>query len=119
MNKKTLVLGASENPARYSHFAVNRLIANGHEVYALGGRIGNIGEVEIHTEIPDESFDTVTLYLSAKNQEKYYDYLEQNPPRRIIFNPGAENPELEERLRDKDVEVIEACTLIMLGTGQY
>src|ERR1041384_6881966 len=94
--KKTLLLGASLKDYRISHEAVNRLTRYGHPVTAVGLREGKIGAVDVMTQLPAEKdFDTVTLYLNANNQKKYYDYILSAKPNRIIFNPGAENPELE------------------------
>lgn len=118
--KKTVVLGASENPARYSYMAVRRLAANQHPVVAVGRKEGKVGEVPIHKERPEESgVDTVTLYLNPGNQVAYYDYILNLKPRRIIFNPGTENEELIRMARERGVEPVLACTLVMLSTGQY
>lgn len=120
MPKKTIVLGASENPTRYSFLAVNRLRANGHPVVAIGNRKGQIGDTSIITEHPaEEGTDTVTLYLNPQLQQQYYDYILSLKPKRIIFNPGAENEELEELAKEKGIEPLEACTLVLLSTGQY
>lgn len=118
--KKTLVLGASENPSRYSFLAINRLLQHKHPVVAIGKRAGKVQDVEIITEHPEMTdIDTVTLYLNPTNQKPYYDYIISLHPKRIIFNPGTENPELEKIAKEKGIEPIEACTLVMLGTGQY
>ena len=120
MNTKTVVLGASPNPARYSHLAVNRLAAHNHDVIAIVKREGNINQVPIIKGQPsEENVDTVTLYLNANNQKQYYDYILSLHPKRIIFNPGAENDELAELAVKNNIEPIEACTLVLLSTGQY
>ena len=119
-NKKTLVLGASTNPDRYSYLAIKSLIAHGHEVYAIGKKPGKIENTEIITEgkmIP--VLDTVTLYLNAQNQIPFYDYIIAQRPRRIIFNPGAENRQLAELAKAKGIIAQNACTLVLLSTGQY
>ncbi len=119
-NKKTLVLGASGNPSRYSNLAVNRLISKGHEVIAIGRRSGNIGNIEITTEQKAiTNLNTVTLYLNAANQKSYYDYIFSQKPKRIIFNPGAENDELASLATKEGILTQEACTLVLLSTGQY
>jgi uncharacterized protein len=119
-NKKTLVLGASANPARYSYLAVNMLQAKGHEVIAIGKREGKVGQVQVETEAKNiNDLDTVTLYLNAGNQKQYYDYILSLRPKRIIFNPGAENEELSSMAREKGILSQEACTLVLLSTGQY
>lgn len=119
-NKKTLVLGASASPSRYSNLAVNRLVAKGHDVTAIGRRIGKIGTVDITTEQKEiKDLDTVTLYLNANNQKQFYDYILSQKPKRIIFNPGAENDELWTMAKDHGIMPQEACTLVLLNTGQY
>ena len=119
-NKKTLVLGASQNPERYSYLAVNKLSAHHHPVIAIGREKGKVGNVEIDTEQkPLTDIDTVTLYLNPQNQKPYYDYIVSLKPKRIIFNPGTENDELYTLAKQNGIEVMEACTLVLLGTGQY
>ncbi len=118
--KKTLVLGASEKPERYSNIAVNRLLAHGHPVVAVGARKGQIGIVAIENVFPAETkVDTLTLYLNPKAQEKFYDDILALKPKRIIFNPGTENPELETLASQQGIETMNACTLVMLSTGQF
>jgi hypothetical protein len=118
--KYTVVLGASEKTDRYSNMAVKKLRKYGHPVLAIGNRAGKIDEVEIHTEkVPAEHVDTVTLYLNAGRQQEYYDYILSLKPARIIFNPGTENDELTSLAAGQNIQSIEACTLVMLGTGQY
>ena len=120
MKKKTLILGATDNPSRYAYLAANRLVANGHPIVNIGIKSGQAAGVdiepagEIHKDI-----DTVTLYLGPQNQPQYYDYIIALKPKRIIFNPGTENPELEELAEQNGIETLEACTLVMLSTGQY
>jgi predicted CoA-binding protein len=118
--KKTLVLGASTNSSRYSYLAMNRLSSHKHPVVAIGLREGRVGDVTIVKGQPAiEDIDTVTLYLNPDNQKSYYDYILSLRPKRIIFNPGTENNELEKLARENGIEAVEACTLVMLGTGQY
>jgi hypothetical protein len=120
MPKKTVVLGASENPSRYSYLAVRKLTAHQHPVVAVGRRAGQVGDIEIKTaQNPEEGVDTITLYLNPGNQVPYYDYILNLKPKRIIFNPGTENPELVRMARAKGIEPVEGCTLVMLSTGQY
>lgn len=117
---KTVVFGASENPSRYSNRAVWSLVQNGHEVVALGRKNGAIGGVPIITGQPRiEGVHTVTLYLSESNQLPLQDYILSLKPVRIIFNPGAENPAFEQLAGTQGIETLEACTLVMLSTGQY
>lgn len=118
--KKTLVLGASANPARYSNIASIRLKNAGHEVIALGNRVGAINDIAITKERLDfEDIDTITLYLNAARQKDYYDYILSLKPKRIIFNPGTENPELMNIARKAGIEVVVACTLVMLSIDSY
>lgn len=118
--KKTLVLGASTNPSRYSFLAINKLLANGHPVVGVGRDTGNVGGVEITKETPAmDDVDTVTLYLNPRNQEPYHDYILSLKPKRVIFNPGTENEELEEKLEANGIEPVIGCTLVLLSTGQY
>jgi predicted CoA-binding protein len=119
-SKKTLVLGASEHSYRYSFLAVNKLVSKGHEVIAIGSHTGRIGAVPILTDWKNfENIDTVTLYLNPRNQETYYDKILSLHPRRMIFNPGAENQEFESLAASKGIVVQEACTLVLLSTGMY
>ncbi len=118
--KKTLVLGASENPSRYSYLAINRLKGHQHPVVAIGKRRGMVAGVQIEKEkILLQDIDTITLYLNAANQKEYYDYIISLHPKRIIFNPGTENDELLDMAVQNGIEPLEACTLVMLSTGQY
>jgi len=120
MSKKTVILGASENPSRYSYLALNRLRGKGHPVVAIGNRVGQVGDTPIITEHPDMTdVDTVTLYLNPTNQKPYYDYILSLKPKRVIFNPGTENPELERMIEGQGGDAVEACTLVLLSTGQY
>ena len=118
--KKTVVLGASENPSRYSFMATSRLVSHGHPVVAIGNKEGKIGNTDIIKEHPAmDDVDTVTLYLNPTNQKPYYDYILSLKPKRVIFNPGTENPELEEIVESQGAKAMEACTLVLLSTGQY
>ena len=119
MSKKVLVLGASENPSRYSNKAMIKLKENNYEVFAFGNRPGKVIGIEILTEFPNKDMDTLTLYLNSKNQKQYYNNIINSNPKRIIFNPGAENKELSIIARKKGIEVINACTLVMLSIGNF
>lgn len=120
MPKKTLVLGASPNPARYSHMAVRLFMKHHIDVVAVGSKNGHIEDVIIHsTAVPFEDIDTVTLYLGPPHQKQYFDYILSLDPKRIIFNPGTENPELDNLARAHQIEVLYACTLVLLNTHQY
>ena len=119
-SKRTLVIGASENPTRYSNLAIQTLIKHQHEVVALSKRNGSVSGVNFQTEFPvKEKIHTVTLYIGPKHQQEYYQLLIDLKPERVIFNPETENYELESLLEKNGIETIQACTLIMLNTGQY
>lgn len=120
MKNKTLVFGASLNPSRYAHRAVKKLRADGYDVVAIGGREGQIADVDVMKGHPPmEEVDTITMYVGATRQAEHEEYLLSLKPRRIIFNPGAENRHFAYRARAAGVETIEACTLVMLSTGDY
>ena len=120
MSKKTLVLGGSENPARYGNKAIKALRSKGHEVVSIGSRKGQVLDVDIETQpIPVTDVDTVTLYLNPTNQEPYLDYILSLKPKRIIFNPGTENIKLEHLAEENGIEAMEACTLVLLSIGKY
>jgi uncharacterized protein len=118
--KKTLVLGASDNPSRYSYLAIQKLRKNDHPVTAIGRREATVNDVDIKTvKEPLTDIDTVTMYLNPSHQSGYYDYILSLKPRRIIFNPGAENEELSAIAKQNNIQPVEACTLVLLSTGQY
>lgn len=120
MKKKTLVLGASLNPGRYSNIAIKRLVSNNQPTLAVGLRKGEVEGVSITNEMEDfDEVDTITLYLNPQRQKQYYEYILSLQPERVIFNPGTENPELYDLLRKNNIEIEVACTLVMLATNQY
>ena len=117
---KTLVIGASLNPERYAYKAVSQLLAKQHEVVALGVKAGILFGQTIHTEKTIfENIDTVSLYVGPSRQQEYFDYLVALKPRRVLFNPGTENPEFESLLTENGIEAERACTLVLLSTNQY
>ncbi|MFW5705643.1 MAG: CoA-binding protein [Bacteroidota bacterium] len=120
-HKKTVVIGASLKPYRYSHTAVEMLSRFRHPVVAVGLRQGKIGEVEVETGRPEvKHVHTVTMYIGPDKQPMFYDYiLDTLQPKRIIFNPGTENPELWQMAQRRDIEVVENCTLMMLSHGMF
>lgn len=120
MKKKTLVLGASENPDRYSNIAINRLLARNLEVVAVGLKEGEVNGVKIYNYKKEfNEIDTITLYLNAKNQQEYYSYILSLRPKRVIFNPGTENVELEDILEKNYIYFENSCTLVLLSLGKY
>ncbi len=117
---RTLVVGVSLNADRYANRAVRMLLANGHEVVALGMSAGETDGVHVQTGQPElDDVDTITLYLRAEHQNAMADYLLSLKPRRMIFNPGAENASLAARAEEAGIEAVEACTLVLLSTGQF
>lgn len=118
--KKTVVLGASDNPSRYSYLAIQRLRAHDHPVVAVGKKQGQVAGVDITKDHQVETdVDTITLYLNPRNQVEYYDYILNLQPKRIIFNPGTENDELIRKAKENNIQPVIGCTLVMLSTGQY
>jgi len=120
--KKTVVIGVSPNPNRYAYLASNMLDDHGHEVVPLGIRKGQIlGKdiIDLRTKPRIEETDTITMYINPLHQKEWYDYLLSLNPIRIIFNPGTENPELTRLAHQKGIHTENACTLVMLSTGQY
>jgi len=120
MVKKTLVLGASLNVDRYSNMAVKKLLLNNVDVRALGLRTGLIDKVFIEKDfVKFKNIHTVTLYLNSVRQRDYYDYIISLKPQRVIFNPGTENIEFYNLLKNKSIKYLEACTIVLLSTNQY
>lgn len=118
--KKTVVIGASPNPSRYSYLAVQRLSDAGHPVTAIGRQEGMIGNIPIVTQ-PEEGADvhTISLYISAAHQHGWLDNIISMQPKRVIFNPGTENPDFETLLAQAGILTERACTLVLLTTGSY
>lgn len=118
--KKTLVIGASTNPQRYSYLATNLLSDYQHEVVPFGIKTGLIGKHPIVTNFPaDGNFDTVTLYINESLQNEYFEKIIALKPKRVIFNPGTENQEFKKRLEKEGIMTLEACTLVLLHTNQF
>ena len=118
--KKTLIIGASNNPERYAYKAAQRLLAHDIEIEMVGLKAVEVFGQIVDTEKKEfDDIDTVTLYVGPKNQPEYYDYILSLKPNRVIFNPGTENPEFELLLVENGIIAEEACTLVLLGTGQY
>ncbi|MGB5227412.1 CoA-binding protein [Eudoraea sp.] len=118
--KTTLVFGASLNPNRYSYLAINKLLAKEIQTMAFGPKIGDVSGVQINSSLEDfQNIHTITLYLNEKRQKEYYEEIIQMKPKRVIFNPGTENPEFYKILSNNEIEVEVACTLVLLATDQY
>jgi predicted CoA-binding protein len=119
-SKKTLIIGASENPERYANKAFHSLKKHGHEVVMIGNKEGEVDGLPIQKGTPIfNDLDTVTLYVNPKNQEAYYDYILSLKPKRIIFNPGTENADFEAMAKQKGIDTIEACTLVLISIHQF
>ena len=119
-NKKTLLLGASVKPEKYAFKATTMLTEKGHTVLAIGQNTGEVAGVKIHTKaIPLSKIHSVTLYLNATRQREYYNYIIEAKPKRVIFNPGTENPEFYQLLELNKIKYEIACTLVLLATNQY
>ncbi len=116
----TLVMGATPRADRYANLAIRSLVRHNQKVIAYGRESGEVQGIPIENEWnPDWTVDTITLYLSPRNQEMYYDDMIALKPKRVIFNPGTENPALFKLLRESGIEVEVGCTLVMLSTNQY
>ncbi|WP_297511819.1 CoA-binding protein [Flavobacterium sp.] len=117
---KTLIIGASSNPERYSYQALLSLQKHDHEVLAIGQKVAVVNGVLIQVGLPDiKEVDTVTLYLNPSRQQMYYDYIIGLQPRRVLFNPGTENPAFYALLTSHGIQIEVACTLVLLATHQY
>ncbi len=122
MNKPTVVLGANTNPEKYAYKAVEFLQSIHQPVFPVGIRPGEVKGLPIlqdFSHLKNEDVHTVTLYVNPTNQTHWYKQILDLNPKRVIFNPGTENPEFEEMLEEKGIEVEEACTLVMVRTGVY
>ena len=120
MSKKTLVFGASLKETRYSYLAIQKLLKHKQEVVAYGLRQGKISDVAIDTELKlHTDIDTITLYMNPARQKEYYEYLISLKPNRVLFNPGTENPEFYELLKQHNIVFEQVCTLVLLSTNQY
>jgi len=119
--KKTLILGATTNTDRYAYLAAERLTNNNYEIIPVGIKSGEVFGKEIiqSKKIPEQKIDTITLYIGAKHQPEWYDYILDSKPKRIIFNPGTENNELKKLVESKGIETVEGCTLVMLAANTY
>lgn len=119
-NKTTLILGATTNPSRYAYMAANQLVKNGHKIINVGIKTGEVAGVKIETASKiHQNIHTITLYIGPAHQPQLYNYIIATKPKRIIFNPGTENPELENLAQQNGIETLEACTLVLLATKQY
>ncbi|WP_196891757.1 CoA-binding protein [Aureivirga marina] len=121
MKQNVLILGASSNPMRYSYKAIEMLGEKNYKIFAIGGKEVSVNDTNIYTEIQNDwkDIDTITMYLNPNHQKMYYDQILKINPRRVIFNPGSENPELMKLLKENDIQVEQACTLVLLRTNMF
>ena len=118
--KNTLIIGATPNPARYAYRAAQMLKSKGHSIVNIGIKNGEVAGVTIEKPgVIHSDVHTITLYIGPDLQTEYFDYILQTNPKRVIFNPGTENAQLETVLKENGIEPVEACTLVLLATGQY
>lgn len=120
--KKTVIIGATPNPSRYAFFAAERLTRNEHPIVPIGIKKGEVSGqpiLDLREKPQINDVDTITLYLNPTNQQEWEDYMLSLNPKRIIFNPGTENPRLETKAAEKGIKTLQACTLVMLGSGSY
>ncbi|GHN01340.1 CoA-binding protein [Cytophagales bacterium WSM2-2] len=120
--KKTVIIGATTNPSRYAYLAAGTLQDHKIEFVPVGIKKGEVfgkSILDLRSKPEIKDVDTVTLYINPANQQEWYDYIIKLKPKRVVFNPGTENPELEKLLSEKNIEALEACTLVLLRTGQY
>ena len=118
--KKTLIIGATTKPDRAAFKAIGLLVANGHSVIALGQNAGEVAGIKINTKaIPVTNIDTISLYINPSRQRDYYNYIVEAKPKRVLFNPGTENPELYQLLELNNIKFEAACTLVLLTLNKY
>ncbi|MEX2512178.1 MAG: CoA-binding protein [Cyclobacteriaceae bacterium] len=122
MHKKTVILGASPNPARYAYTAAQMMKENSVDFVPVGIKKGTVfGEeiLDLRKRPVIDDVHTVTLYVGPQNQPEWYDYVLSLSPKRVIFNPGTENKEFMELLESNHIQIISACNLVMLSSGQF
>ena len=119
--ENVVVIGASNNEERYSNKAMKMLLEYGHNPIPVAPAVDTIMDRKAYAKAADVPglIDTVTLYVGPKRQEGLFEQIEACKPQRVIFNPGTENPDEYDRLKAAGIEPIEACTLVMLRTGQF
>ena len=120
LKKTTLVIGASLNESRYSNKVIKKLVDLKFRVFAIGKKTGEAHGIKIHNTISSKiKIDTVSIYINSSLQKLYIDFIINLSPKRVIFNPGTENPEFYKILDENSIEYLEACTLVLLSTNQY
>ncbi len=121
MQKNIAVLGASSNTERYSYKAVMLLDEMGYSVFPVHPSARPIDGIKCYASLGEigEEIDTITVYLSDKNSEPILEQIIESKPRRVILNPGAESDLVTNKCEAAGIEVLEACTLVLLRTGQF
>ncbi|RAI91627.1 CoA-binding protein [Algoriphagus yeomjeoni] len=122
MEKLTLIVGATTNKSRFAYFAADRLANNGIPFLPIGIKSGEVfGHkiLDLRSKPDLHNIHTITLYIGPAHQEEWIDYLISLQPKRIIFNPGTENPVFFQKAKAAGIDVLPACTLVMLNTNQY
>lgn len=120
--EKVAILGASDNPDRYSYKAFKMLQEYGHTPYPVHPSLESIENVKVMHQLADlsnEKIDTLTLYVNPRILETYVDQVIALKPRRVIFNPGTESFAIEQKFENAGIQTLEACTLVMLRTHQF
>lgn len=120
--KKTLIVGATENPTRYAFIAASMFEERGMDFIPIGikkGKVYGRDILDLRQKPALQGIHTITLYIGPTNQEEWIDYLISLNPRRIIFNPGTENPVFFRKAQEEGIEALYACNLVMLSTGQF
>lgn len=120
-HQRVVVLGASTNPERYSNKALNRLLENGHEVVPVHPALERVDGIDVVPSLSavEGEVDTLTVYVSPKISSNLREDVVALGPGRVIFNPGTENPEFEAALAEAGIPTVQACTLVLLSTGQF
>ncbi len=120
-SQRVVIVGASDKADRYAHKAQLLLSQHGHGVVPVHPRLGSIEGMPVVADLSQVTgdVDTVTMYVGPAISQGLGDKLVAVKPKRVIFNPGSENAELQEKLEAAGIEVEEACTLVMLRTGQF
>lgn len=121
MKKKVAILGASNKPERYAHKAYKMLQEYGHETFLVHPSLDKVEDKKVYknlSEVP-QPIDTLTMYVGPQISSGLIEEIRKLSPRRIIFNPGSENEDIVEALGDTDIQMMEACTLVLLRTGQF
>ena len=121
MSELVLIIGASNNSERYSNKALNLLLSKGHKVIAVNPRdqIKNALKTVLGLSQVKDKIDTITVYLRPQLLKPDINEIVRINPKRVIFNPGTEDPEIISFVENNGIKVQLACTLVLLNTNQY